>query len=995
MKALWINDGVITNIVVNEACSSGCGSFLENFASTLDIPVDDIASYAFKSKDSANLGSRCTVFMNSSIITELNSGKSSEDIMAGLCDSIVENVFTKVIRVSNLDSLGDNIVVQGGTFKNDAVLHAFERYVGKEVTRVPYPEMMGAIGVALLTKEHLGKEKDGHAERAESKFDLAALDDFTYVLEQDIVCPHCANHCVLMRIRFPNGQTWVSGNRCQKGEHRDNPMGQKKKTPDLFKDREKLLFADYPFEIITPKREEVIGIPRVLFFWETMPFWRTFFSALGFTVELSGPGTHEQYEASLTSIPSDTICFPAKLVHSHIDDLTARGVDRIFFPAITTDESAESDASKESMCALVKGYPLVMKNTDNPQENGNVIYDAPLFHWYSKKDRTVQLQNYMKETFNISKDKTRKAIVQGESALNMFRQKMVARGNEVREESEYTVVISGRPYHSDTFINHNISGLFTELGIPVLTVDSIAGLDAEDLEGSLLDPPNNYMVRSLRACRIAARDPHLEFVQLVSFGCGHDAYLADETVRLMGEEGKKSPLMLKIDESDTKEPLRMRIRSFVETINVRRRQEHLTASEIIDPYSVKFDKSDKQEMTVLIPNTSHSFSRLMGAVFARQGLKVVSLRYGRENAISLGKQYVHSDMCFPIQVLVGEILEALLSGDYDINKTAVAMAKYVDCCRLAEYPAVLRKALDDAGFKQVPIVTNDDVDLHNMHPGFKMSKLSLANIVLTIPRVDVLEELRCKIRPYELIPGSTEKAYEKALELLINGLEAQGAWGAYRAFKKAISIMNEVEYDRSTLRPHVSLVGEFLMSFHIGANNETESYLERNGIEVSLPRLTDNVHMIYFYQYSQIMEYKLSKTIRKKIWHLIVEAGFRWGEASAHRIASRHPLHEKPVEMNELVKASDKLIYHTFDSGVGVLIPAEILNQAARGVKAFIILQPFGCLPHHVIGRGLIKSIKKLYPDIQILPLDFEPDASHTNIENRLQMLLLNLKTNH
>lgn len=269
MKAIWISGDIVTNITLNEACSSGCGSFLENFAVSLGIPVDQIADAAFRSRHPADLGSRCTVFMNSTIITEQKNGRSPDDIMAGLCRSIIENVFTKVVRISNTDELGEHIVVQGGTFKNDAVLRALEQYLGREVTRAPYAGEMGAIGAALLTKRQM------EAQTAPSShfIGFAALPDFDYTQTENLPCPHCANHCSRTVVRFSNGTAFVTGNRCPRGEVlEDQPQQQIKTAPDMFLMRESMLFRDYPFRQVSPDKHITIGLPRTLEFWDSMPF---------------------------------------------------------------------------------------------------------------------------------------------------------------------------------------------------------------------------------------------------------------------------------------------------------------------------------------------------------------------------------------------------------------------------------------------------------------------------------------------------------------------------------------------------------------------------------------------------------------------------------------------------------------------------------------------------------------------------------------------------
>ena len=1018
MKAIWIDNGIVTDILVNEACSSGCGSFLESFARSLNIPTREIASAAFRSINPAVLGSRCTVFMNSSVVTEQKNGKSPDDIMAGLCRSIIENVFTKVIRVSNLASLGEQVVVQGGTFNNDAVLAAFEQYIGREVTRAPYPGLMGAIGAALLAQRHVRERIAEDGTFTSTFIGLNAVRKLTYTQQANSVCPFCANACNRSIITFQDGSTFVTGNRCERGEVvgdpkdasvRDAAKAARAKTdavPNLYKLREKLLFKNYPVEPLAEERGITIGLPRVLAYWDNAPFWTTFWRALGFNVRLSRKSDRPLFENGLPAVASDTICFPAKLVHGHVRDLVKRGVDRIFMPVITTVSSENTEKTSESMCAVVKGYPMVIRNSDNPEHRFGVKFDDPLWHWYTPADREKQLSAWMQETFGVDHALVKAALVQADAAQDAFRGELLAEGarvlEQVQADGRYAVVLAGRPYHNDPLVNHDLPDLFASQGIPVLPPDAVPGATEVDLSHSRLDIVNNFHARMLSNAILAAQRPYLEFAQVVSFGCGHDAYLTDEIVRIMHELSDKTPLVLKVDESDIAGPLRIRVRSFVETVNMRRATQadetgkapatSPAVRQLADPYPQKFDKAAKRDRVVLVPNTSHAFSRLMAAVFSKQGLRAVPLEIGREEAIRLGKKYVHNDICFPAQIVIGEALAELETGKYANSEVAVATGKYIGDCRLTHYAALLRKALDEAGYKDVPIVTNDDVDYHNAQPGWKMNMMSAIRIALTLPMIDALEELLRKMRPYELVPGSSNEAFERAVDVLMDALEAHGARGAERAFKKSIAIMNEVKYDRSNPRPRVLIVGEYLLNFHPGANHDVEQYLEDNGFEIIEARMTDVIRKTYFYKNAQIKEYGVGKPFGEKAFLDVANRLFERGHDVCDRIASAHPLYEPACRMPELVQASDPIIHHTFDAGEGVLIPGEILHHAAHGCEAFLILQPFGCLPNHIVGRGIAKRLKELYPNAQILPLDYDPDVSFANLENRLQMLVMNVQ---
>ena len=1041
MKAIWLSDGVIGNIVVNEACSSGCGSFLENFAQTLGIPTSQIADSAFSSEQPAVLGSRCTVFMNSSIVSEQKNGRTPADIMAGLCRSIIANVFTKVVRVPNLDSLGRHIVVQGGTFRNDAVLCALEQHIGRPVTRAPYPGLMGAIGVALLTREHMAKQADEQAKQAACKDDshtpapasstfigFDALDALSYRQNANVACPFCANRCNRTVIAFADGTTFVTGNRCPRGEIVGDPKDpatrsalkaaneQSKAGENLFETRQKFLFQDWPIEQIAPDRGITIGIPRVLAFWDTMPFWNALLRSLGFAIRLSHPSTRAMFEEGLPQVASDTICFPAKLVHGHVHELARAGVDRIFMPIITTVPSENTASTSVSMCAVVKGYPMVVKSSDNPAEHWGIPFDDPLFHWYSTEDRNRQLMDYLESTFGIPFDQAMRAIKQADKTQRAFKTLLTEAGTHAIESARgagsYAIVLASRPYHNDPLVNHDLPKMLSDMGHSVLPPDAVPGIADVDLSASRIDIVNNFHQRMLASAVIAADSPALEYVQLVSFGCGHDAYLSDEICRLMKERSGKQPLVLKLDESDVAGPLRIRVRSFIETVDERRARQAAieraageSASACLpataarhplpDPYPVKYVKADRRIKTILVPNTSHAFSLLMSASFSRQGAQAVSLDIGRERAIELGKRYVHNDICFPAQMTIGEALAALDSGEWDPHTVAIGTGKYIGDCRLTHYAALLRKALDDAGYGYVPIITNDDKDAHNMHPGFKMSLGSAIRVAFGLPMIDALEDLLRKMRPYELEPGSTDKAFDQAIECVMSGIREHGVRGAINGFKQAIAVMGTVRYNRSNPRPQVLIVGEYLLNFHPGANHDIERYLESNGLEIIEARMTDVIRKTYFYQDAQAREFRISQPFATKAFNRAANRLFEIAHDVCDGIAKAHPLYEPACRMPELVRESDPIIHHTFDAGEGVLIPAEILHHAARGCRAFVILQPFGCLPNHVVGRGIVKQLKARYPDANILPLDYDPDVSFANIENRLQMLIMNAKAQH
>ena len=1013
MKAINISNDIVTNITVNEACSSGCGSFLETFATNLKIPVDKIAETAFNSKNPARLGSRCTVFMNSTIITEQKNGKQADDIMAGLCRSIIENVFTKVVRISSPAQLGDKIVVQGGTLKNDAVLRALEQYLGKPVVRAPYPGEMGAIGVALLTKREIAEHgyTSPHGTSDRTRFiGFEELKKFDYTQEANLICPFCTNNCNRTLVRFYNGLTWVTGNRCERGELVGDPNDTslreeaKKRTksmnavPDMIKLRDELLFKDYPFTQILPSKDITIGIPRVLDFWRNMPFWKVFWGALGFKIKISQKSTRGLFEKGIQYIASDTVCFPAKLVHGHIEDLIEKKVDRIFFPQVNRlPPDNREERFSTFTCPVLKGYPLSIRFSNNPEGKHNIPFDTPIFHWFSKKDQDYQLSRYMKETFNIPERTVMAAIKQAEKALEDFNGKLVENGKKILEDVEskgkFAVVIAGRYYQYDEHINHNLSRYFTSLGIPVLTLDSLPNIEKTSLRKSRIEITNNNHAHLLAGAIIAAENPALEYVDIFSFGCGHDAVYTDEIIRIMNDISGKSPLILKMDESDVPGPLRIRVRSFIETVTTRRKQVAHNAKPLGDPYPVKLTRAEKEKV-ILIPNASRAFCLILTGSMIKSGYRAEPLPMGGEQAIAMGKKYVHNDICLPAQIIIGEALLALKSGKYDPDNTAIGTAKVLCDCRLTNYMPLTRKALDEAGFPQVPIISTDMIDSKKAHPGMSFTPIVYANVLWGMVQTDTLEYLRRKIRPYEIQKGETDRVVENAIHEIANGFAKGGIPGSIKPFKKAINDLCKVRYDRSKLKELVSIQGEYLLTFHPGSNLEVEKYLEKNGMEVVFPRMYSVYrHLFIFHTLSEMKDFKVKLPLYDTMFALVGNKFMKTAVKHADKIAKRHPLYEPEATLEHLAELSDHIMHHSVLSGESFLISADILHHASRGIKSFIILQPFGCLPNHICGRGVIKKIKEQYPAIQILPLDYDPDVSFANIENRLQMLIMNARS--
>ncbi len=994
MKAIFVNHGIITGITLNEACSSGCGAFIETFAQSLGVPMEEIAERAFRSALPADLGSRCTVFMRSKVITELRNGKSPDDILAGLCFSIIRNVFTKVIRLHNLEALGEHIVVQGGTFRNDAILRAMELHTGKEITRAPYSELMGAIGAALLTREK-------HTAASPSTFiGLERLETLDYHEQSGQHCPFCANHCNRTIVHFADGTHYVQGNRCERGEIVGDPNDHEIKqramaatrrimsVPNLIEERERLVLKKYPVEPLCDPRDITIGIPRALDTWNRLPFWRGLFNTLGFEVRVSEKSSYALYESALSTIPSDTVCFPAKLAHGHVMALRRSDVDRIFTPIIISGLPKFDALDRDYTCAVLHGYGLVLKNNTD----AGVVHDRPTFVWNSGRMREKQLARYFGDTFGIDARLVRAALTQADACQAAFEEALRARAAtviaDVKAAGTFAVVMSMRPYQTDPLINHFIGKYFVRLGVPVIPADALPGLDEVDLSDLQVRLRSNSQAVLYAAARTVADNPHLELGHIASFGCGHDAVVCDELERIAGQAGKQV-LLLKLDESDVRGPLRIRITSFVETVRQERRRIRAKSNGSGFHWPT-FSKEDGCRRTVYVPNLSVAFSRVIGAAIEGSGVRVKVMPLADERAIELGKLHLHNDICFPAQINVGEFLRALEHDQPDLDTIALGMQQTCGSCRAGQYAMLARKALDHAGLASVPIVTSGRELLH-LHPGFDIDTKMQVKLVNGFAVMDALEDLRRSTRPYERNSGETEAAFETALSALC-GKVNYGRQAMLDVLEDAVAAFNRIPLSDEAPRPTVLVLGEILLAVHPSSNYRLEAYLERHGLEVIGTRLSDFFHSKSMVTRAEAQLWFERRSLLTILADKTREALFMRAFESAEDIMAGYSRYRPRVSARQIYAEISPWIDKVHAAGEGWLILGEIMHAAEHGVNSFVIVQPFGCMPNHIFGRGVTGIIKEKYPHTQILALDFDPDTSMGNIENRLQMLIMNAR---
>ena len=974
MKCLRIKNGVIDSILLNEACSSGCGSFIETFAKSLNMSIQDFAKEALSSKNPVDLGSRCTVFMNSKVKQAQKEGAEVADISAGLSYSVIKNALFKVIKIRDEKEMGEKIIVQGGTFYNDAVLRCFERISGREAVRPEIAGLMGAFGAAIIAKERyvegykstlLPKEKIG-------TFEMTS--DFRR-------CGLCGNNCLLTINKFSTDEEFISGNRCEKG------LGLTKKSdevPNLYKYKFKRTFGYSPLKEAEAKRG-TIGIPRVLNMYENYPFWFTMLTKLGFRVILSPVSSKKIYELGIETIPSESACYPAKISHGHIMDLVNKGIKNIFYPCIAYERIEFADANNHYNCPMVISYPEVIKNNMEVIKEKDINFIQPFLSLENKEALKKRIVEIFKG-FNVTSAEANEAVEAAYAERENFDNDIRKKAEETLEYLEKTgkkgIVLAGRPYHIDPEINHGIPDIITSFDMAVIPEDFIAHLGKLDFPLRIVDQWV-YHSRLYRAASFVAKNPNLELIQLNSFGCGLDAVTTDQVAEIMASKGKIYTC-LKIDEGNNLGAAKIRIRSLKAAIEERERNEYVPVEIDMEYKNPVFTKEMRSKHTILAPQMSPIHFNLVEAAINSCDFNLVILPSIDREAIEDGLKYVNNDACYPSIIVVGQFIHALKSGKYDLNNTSIIITQTGGGCRATNYIGFLKKALREAGFGQIPILSLNTVGLEKQ-PGFKITYPMVKKALMALVYGDLFMRVLYATRPYEKVKGSANALYEKwnniAKENCMNGSK--------REFNK--NVRNIIrEFDNLELldikKPKVGLVGEILVKFHPTANNEVVNILEEEGAEAVMPDLLD---FFLYSAYDQDFKYKSygDKKLTRDINMLAIRYMESFRKVMKKELDASKRFHA-PKHIRELGDMAKNILSLGNQCGEGWFLTAEMIELIESGTDNIICMQPFACLPNHVTGKGMIKALKERYPLSNIVAVDYDPGASEVNQLNRIKLML-------
>jgi len=974
MKCIKLKNGAVDTIMLNEACSSGCGSFIENFANSLGYTAEGFAKEALFARNPVDLGTRCTVFMNSNVKQAQKEGASVADISAGLAYSVIKNALYKVIKLADARDLGSHVVVQGGTFYNQAVLRAFERISGAEAICPDISGIMGAFGAALIARDRY------HGQES-SMLSLEEIRHLSYTTGT-ARCGGCSNNCMLTVNRFPDGRRHITGNRCERGAG-GSKAG---KAPNLVAYKLQRLF-DYPNPVQSPRG--VIAIPRVLNVYENYPFWATFFQSLGFRVETSPLSDRALYTRGMESIPSESECYPAKLAHGHVQWLVDQGYKTIFHPCVFYEHQETENAQNHYNCPIVVSYAENLKNNVEAVADGTVRYIRPFIALTSEKTAYDRLQRLCAEEWSIPAEEVKTAVSKAWAEQQKAKADIRSEGTRMLKDMEENgckgIVLCGRPYHIDPEINHGIPEMIASYGLYVFTEDSLP-TDFSPERPLRVTDQWVYHSRLYTAAEFVTRREDLELVQLNSFGCGLDAVTTDQVADILEGCGKLYTV-LKIDEVNNLGAARIRIRSLLAAMRQRQEQGVKANPHSIAYHRTEYTKAMQQAgYTILAPQMSPIHFNILEPVFHRYGYRMEVMDNDNRSAIDMGLKFVNNDACFPSITVVGQIMEAVLSGRYDTNKLAIIMTQTGGCCRASNYVGFIRRALDKAGLSHIPVISLNANGMEK-NEGFKLPAPLLLAVARGIVYGDLLMRCLYRVRPYEKEKGSANRLHHVWQDIAVESLISKKTAWSYKAVCQGIvRAFDSLPIHENLRKPRVGIVGEILVKYMPLANNHLVELLEKEGAEAVVPDLMDFMnYSLYNGEYQhEFLGKKPSSALVARAGIAVIEAVRRPVlEALAH---SRR--FEAPMPIRRVAELAKPFLSIGNQYGEGWFLTGEMAELIESGVPNIVCIQPFACLPNHVVGKGVIKALKKEYPQSNIVAVDYDPGASEVNQLNRIKLML-------
>jgi predicted nucleotide-binding protein (sugar kinase/HSP70/actin superfamily) len=766
--------------------------------------------------------------------------------------------------------------------------------------------------------------------------------------------------------------------------------------------------------------------------YENYPFWFTLFKDLGFATVLSDETDSKTYEAGMESMPSESVCYPAKLVHGHVMNLLEpdKAVDMIFMPCIRHERQEDPGAPNHFNCPVVVSYPEVIKlNVDElSQPETHASFFNPFLPYDSKELLPKRLHQELNQWWQEHPDAkgTAPSLAELKSAVDAawqedehFKSDIRAEGERVLAWMEQTgthgIVLAGRPYHVDPEINHAIPELLASFGQVVLTEDSIAHIKLPERSLRVMDQWM-YHTRLYAAAKLVTTRKDLDLIQLNSFGCGLDAITTDQVQEILEPAGKVYTV-LKIDEVSNLGAARIRVRSLLAALKDQEADkarmnppvvpttnaevslltpEHNDQPKALSTafYKAQYTEEMKaQRYTILAPQMAPIHFKLLGKVFDYGGYNLEMLPEVDRGAVDAGLKFANNDVCYPSILVTGQVMEAITSGRYDLDKTAVIITQTGGGCRATNYIGLIRKALRDFGAPQIPVIGLSFHDLGETNPGFKITPDLLRRATYAFIYGDLLMQCLYRTRPYEAVPGAAQEAFDRWMETCCNQIDGRINRGIYkRTIKEIVKEFDNMPLIGDGTKPRVGVVGEILVKFHPTANNGIVDVIEAEGCECVVPGL---VEFFLFGISGGIWQHReLTKPLKSEIGTRVALAAVQWWRGPVFKALDKSKRFVPPATIYELADYASELLSLCNSMGEGWLLTAEMIELIHNGAPNIVCTQPFACLPNHVTGKGVIKELRKRHPESNIVAVDYDPGASEVNQLNRIKLMIAVAKSN-
>ena len=954
-KYISIDNGVVVDFEMNKVCAAGTGSFLEEQAEKLDISIKgEFGHLALSAEDPVRMGERCTVFIESDLVHHQQRGAEKDDLVAGLSYSIVQNYLNRVVGDRRI---GNRIFFQGGTAFNKGVVAAFEKVLDKELIVPENHDVTGAIGVAILAKDERTWEKSGF-----KGFDLSQR----RYEHSSFECKGCENLCLIRKVSVEGEKPLFYGSRCEKYDVIKRTKGST--LPDLFEDREKLLYAPYEGEEGLPKNAPEIGIPRILYFHETFPFWRAFFTELGWRVVLSDATHKELIRKGVENVVAET-CFPIKVSHGHVLNLLEKGIKKIFLPSIVNLKSSHPEIPHSAACPYAQTFPYVVPSSiDFKKAKVDVL--QPVLHFgFGRETLEKELVEFGKSLRRAPK-RVKQALKKAERFQALFYQSVLNRGKEILDQigpNDKVMVIVGRPYNScDSGVNLEIPKKLRDLGVLAIPMDYLP-LESIAPTEEIREVYWRYGQRILAAGKIIKDDPRLYGIYITNFGCGPDSFIG----HFFRDLSKNKPyLQLEIDEHSADAGAITRCEAFLDSLkNVK-----MEKSVPVKREKARADKTKK----IYIPHMcDHSFA--VAAAFQACGVDATVIPDSDEETLYWGRKLTTGKECYPCIVTTGDMVKLVKDPAFDHERAAFFMPSGNGPCRFGQYHRFHRMVLDDLGYPNIPIYApnQDDTlysDLGIMGP--KFSRLAWQGIVA----VDLLTKKLLETRPYEKEKGATERVYQETLTMICNTIREGGDLEA--SLKKAVGMFDRIPVDHPGTKPLIGIVGEIFVRLNPFSNEDVIRKIEQYGGEAWLAPLTEWILYVNTIAKNGSLRKRSFANLLKV---LLTDYYQKKDEHRLEKLFKGHLRNFGEPKTKSLFKKAKPYVDSSFE-GEAILSVGKTIDFAKRGASGIVNIMPFTCMPGTIVST-LLKRYREENSNIPILNMAYD-GQEQTNTLTRLEAFM-------